>query len=286
MTERLSLPAPAKLNLFLHITGRRSDGYHELQTLFQLLNVGDELTFTATDDGQIYRDYELAGVSAENDIIMRAARLLQQTCRTTHGVRISLQKRLPMGGGLGGGSSNAATTLLGLNRLWDCQLELEELARLGLQLGADVPVFIYGRTAWGEGVGQQLTPVQVPQAWYVVLIPPLHVSTAEVFSDSQLIRDCPPITIRDFLAGRSRNVCEPIVTARHPEIQDAIDALAEFTQASMTGTGACVFGRFDSEAAAQTAWQSLSESWNGFVAEGVGTSPVHTRLNDTAIASE
>ena len=220
----LKLLAPAKLNLFLHITGRRTDGYHLLQTIFQLLDYGDWLSFDVINDVSITRDYTLADVSEQQDLIIRAARLLQQTCHVKQGVRIGLEKRLPLGGGLGGGSSDAATTLLVLNYLWSTDLSLAELAKLGLTLGADVPVFIHGQTAWAEGVGEQLRPVEVPPAWYVVLIPPVNVSTAEVFSDAQLIRDCPPITIRDFLAGQGRNVCQPIVAAKHPEVMAALEA--------------------------------------------------------------
>ena len=275
---QIQLLAPAKLNLFLHITGRRADGYHLLQTIFQLLDYGDVLTFTVTSHPAIVRDYDLVGVPAHQDLVVRAARLLQSHCEIAQGVRIELDKRLPMGGGLGGGSSDAATTLLALNHLWQCGLDLAALAELGLELGADVPVFVQGQTAWAEGVGQVLTPVELPETWYLVLIPQVNVSTSEVFADSQLIRDCPPITIRDFLAGQGQNVCQPIVTARHPEVRAAIEALSNYASAMMTGTGACVFARFETQASATAAWQGLSESWRGFVAKGVQTSPVHTAL--------
>lgn len=270
--------APAKLNLFLHITGRREDGYHLLQTVFQLLDYGDVLGFRLSNDRQIVLVYQLVGVPPERDLILRAAHLLQAHCGIEKGVRIALEKRLPMGGGLGGGSSDAATTLLALNYLWGCGLSKAELAELGLQLGADVPVFIHGESAWAEGVGQDLQAVTLPKAWYLVLIPQVNVSTAEVFADAQLIRDCPPITIRDFLAGQGRNVCQPVVSARYPEVMAALEDLSKFAPAMLTGTGACVFARFDSESAASAAWGALSGTWNGFVAQGTQTSPVHRAL--------
>ena len=269
-------PAPAKLNLFLHIVGRRADGYHLLQTVFQILDVGDSLTFEPLPDRTITRDYDIPGVPYEKDIIIRAAKLLQHTCGTSQGARIGLEKRLPIGGGLGGGSSTAATTLVALNQLWDCHLTLDELAHLGLQLGADVPVFVRGQSAWAEGVGEQLTPVSLPPAWYVVLAPRVSVSTAEVFSDPQLRRDCPAITIRAFLAGQAQlsNVCEPRVRGRYPEVAAALDALSVFSPARLTGTGACVFAAFATEEAAQQAWEQLRNHWSGFVARGVNTSPL------------
>lgn len=276
--QRLQLLAPAKINLFLHITGRRPDGYHLLQTVFQMLDYGDLLTFEVTNEPNISREYTLANVKAEQDLVVRAAKLLQQHCHVSQGVRITLDKRLPLGGGLGGGSSDAATTLLALNYLWSTGLALPELADLGLQLGADVPVFVHGHTAWAEGVGQLLTPVELPEDWYVVLNPQVNVSTAEVFSDSQLIRDCPPITIRDFLAGQGRNVCQPIVAARYPEVMAALEALSRYAPAMMTGTGASVFARFERPDLAEAAWRELSASWQGFVARGVQVSPAHTGL--------
>jgi len=277
-STRIQLPAPAKLNLFLHITGRRDDGYHLLQTIFQFLDHGDVLTFERTDDARITRHYTLANVSDEQDLIMRAARLLQTHAGVQYGVRVTLDKRLPLGGGLGGGSSDAATTLLALNHLWSTGLSLSELATLGLSLGADVPVFVQGRTAWAEGVGDVLTPVELPQDWYVVLCPQVNVSTAEVFSDSQLIRDCPPITIRDFLAGQGRNVCQPVVVNHYPGVMAALKALSGYAPAMMTGTGACVFARFERPDLAEAAWRELSANWQGFVARGVQLSPAHAEL--------
>jgi 4-diphosphocytidyl-2-C-methyl-D-erythritol kinase len=277
-THTITWPAPAKLNLFLHITGRRADGYHLLQTVFQLLDFGDSLQFRITQDGVISRDYELPGVSEEVDLVMRAARRLQAHCNVKRGVSIHLEKRLPAGGGLGGGSSDAATTLVALNRLWQCGLSPQELAELGLRLGADVPVFVHGHTAWAEGVGEYLEPVELPERWFVVLAPAVNVSTPKVFSDPQLIRDCPPITIRDFLTGRGQNVCEPVVRARYPEVAAALEALSRFAPARLTGTGACVFAAFESEAVARSTWAELAGQWQGFVAKGVNTSALLTTL--------
>ncbi|MEJ2362073.1 MAG: 4-(cytidine 5'-diphospho)-2-C-methyl-D-erythritol kinase [Gammaproteobacteria bacterium] len=271
-------PAPAKLNLFLHITGRRADGYHLLQTVFQLLDVGDELAFSPREDGLIRRDYDLPGVSEEVDLVMRAARALQSRSGTRWGAVIHLDKRLPAGGGLGGGSSDAATTLVALNQLWECGLSPQELAELGLTLGADVPVFVEGHSAWAEGVGEQLQAVELPERWFVVLAPAVNVSTAKVFADPQLIRDCPPITIRDFLTGQGQNVCGPVVSAQYPEVAAALTALSRYAPARLTGTGACVFAAFESEPAARNAWAELAGQWQGFVAKGVNTSPLLTTL--------
>ncbi|MDY6979636.1 MAG: 4-(cytidine 5'-diphospho)-2-C-methyl-D-erythritol kinase [Pseudomonadota bacterium] len=271
-------PAPAKLNLFLHITGRRADGYHLLQTVFQLLDYGDRLAFVLRDDSKVHRATDLAGVPADQDLVVRAARLLQEAAGVGAGVDIHVDKRLPMGGGLGGGSSNAATTLVALDRLWNTRLGVDVLAELGMQLGADVPVFVRGHSAWAEGVGEQLQPLDLPDRWYLVLIPPVTVSTAAIFSDSHLRRDCPPITIRDFLAAPESpqwgNVCEAPVRARYPEVAAALEALDTLASARLTGTGACVFAAFETEAAANAAWQQLAENWQGFVARGVNESPI------------
>ncbi|NLY59165.1 MAG: 4-(cytidine 5'-diphospho)-2-C-methyl-D-erythritol kinase, partial [Gammaproteobacteria bacterium] len=247
MSTTLSLPAPAKLNLFLHITGRRKDGYHLLQTLFQFLDYGDTLHFTPRDDGQIRLTSELPGVAAEDNLIVRAARSLQQASGTRLGADIRLDKRLPMGGGIGGGSSDAATTLLGLDRLWNTRLGEDRLAELGLQLGADVPVFVRGRAAWAEGVGEQLTPVEVDEPWYLVVAPACQVSTAEIFSDERLTRDTPAITLAAFREHGGRNDCLPVVTARYPEIRNTLILLNKFCEAKMTGTGSCLFGAFPNE---------------------------------------
>lgn len=273
-------PAPAKLNLFLHITGRRPDGYHTLQSLFQFLDQGDRLDFTPTDAPAVRLLDPVPGVEPEQDLTVRAARLLQRHAGVARGVEIRLDKRLPLGGGLGGGSSDAATTLVVLNRLWDAGLDEDALAGLGLTLGADVPVFVRGRAAWAEGVGERLSPVEVPEPWYLVIVPPVSVSTAAVFRHPELTRDSRPITISDFLAGRSRNDCEAIVRQLHPEIAAALDWLNGRTQARLTGTGACVFGAFRDREAARSAHQALPAGWKGFIARGCNRSPLHAALSE------
>jgi len=273
-------PAPAKLNLFLHITSRRDDGFHNLQTVFQFLDYADTLRFSVRVDGAIRRACDFPGVSEEDDLILRAACLLQRHTGVSLGADIELEKRLPLGGGLGGGSSDAATTLVALNALWNTGLSLTELARLGLQLGADVPVFVHGQAAWAEGVGEALTLVELPQPWFVVLIPSINVSTAGIFADPQLRRDCPAITIRDFLAGAAvYNVCESRVRAQYPEVDAALVALGAYAPSRMTGTGACVFAAFESELAARSACSDLSARWQGFVAQGVNLSPLRGCLD-------
>ncbi|AFJ03236.1 4-diphosphocytidyl-2-C-methyl-D-erythritol kinase [Methylophaga frappieri] len=272
-------PAPAKLNLFLHITGRRADGYHLLQTAFQFLDYGDQLTVTVTSSPEISVTPQLSGVANEDNLIYRAAKLLQAATKTSLGAQIALNKQLPMGGGLGGGSSNAATTLVALNRQWQCQLSDSALAELALKLGADVPVFVYGQAAWAEGVGEILTPITPPEAWYFVVIPNCQVSTAEIFSDSELTRDCEPIKISRFLKGEGRNVCESVVRRRYPEVAEALDWLAQYATAKMTGTGACVFAEFETEAQARQAWRQLPEKWQGFVAKGCNQSPLRQAIS-------
>jgi 4-diphosphocytidyl-2-C-methyl-D-erythritol kinase len=267
-------PAPAKLNLFLHVVGRRADGYHLLQTVFQFLDFGDELAFRVTDDGRIARATPWPDVPEETDLCVRAARLLQAHAGIGKGAEIALTKRIPLGGGLGGGSSDAATTLLALNELWGLGLPRARLAALGLELGADVPVFIQGRSAWAEGVGERLTPVELPEAWYVVLVPPARVSTAEVFADPELTRSSPPITIRDFHAGRTRNDLEPVVRRRYPEIDQAFGWLAQFGTARLTGSGACVFLRVEDAGAGRNILGRIPKPFSGFVARGINRHPL------------
>lgn len=280
----LTLLSPAKLNLFLHIMGRRDDGYHTLQTLFQLLDYGDTLQFIESDTLALTPD--LPGVASADNLIIRAARLLQQHTGCTRGATITLEKRLPMGGGIGGGSSNAATTLLALNHLWDLRLSLDELAALGLQLGADVPVFVRGVTAWAEGVGEHLQAVAMPPRNYLILVPPCAISTARIFSDPALTRNSSPITIAAFLREGGRNDCEPVTKKLYPEVDLALTKLSRFTPAQMTGTGACVFASFVERSAAETVLQQvlqqLPAGFRGFVAGGVNRSPVHTALDITS----
>jgi 4-diphosphocytidyl-2-C-methyl-D-erythritol kinase len=267
-------PAPAKLNLMLHITGRRADGYHELQTVFQFLTVSDWLYFDVHEQTTIQRVGEPAGVPSNADLTVRAATLLRDTTNGSAGVTIYNDKRLPLGGGLGGGSSDAATTLRVLNRLWGLGLTPDELARLGLSLGADVPVFVHGQAAWAEGVGEILTPVTPPEAWYLVLVPPVSVSTAAIFSDPGLTRDTPRTKIPDLLSGVGQNDCEAVVRRRYPEVAAALDWLTGFSPARLTGTGACVFAAFETQADAQTVAAQLPARWSGLVARGVNRSPL------------
>lgn len=280
-------PAPAKLNLFLHITGRRTDGYHNLQTVFQFLDYGDELHFTPRADGVIRAVHALPGVSEEQDLTVRAAHLLQHATGAAQGADIRLEKHIPLGAGLGGGSSDAATTLVALNRLWRTHLAPDALARLGLQLGADVPVFVHGAAAWAEGVGDELAPVTLPEPWYVVITPPCRISTAEIFSAPDLTRTSPPLTMRDFRAEQLpayRNDCEAAVCRRYPEVVDALTRLAAFAPARMTGTGSSVFAAFAHEQQARQALERLAldrlPGWQGFVAQGRNLSPLHQTLAD------
>ena len=271
-------PAPAKLNLTLRILGRRADGYHLLQTLFQFLDRGDELHPTIREDGQVHLLTPVPGVPEEANLVVRAARRLQAATGCRLGVDLRLDKRLPQGGGLGGGSSDAATTLVALNRLWGTGLGEDELAALGLALGADVPVFVRGRAAWGEGVGERLTPVTVPETWFLVLTPPCVVTTADVFRHPKLTRNSPSITIADFFSGDDRNDCLEVVREVHPPVARALAWLDGFAKARLTGTGACVFARFSSQAEAEAVLLQAPPDLAGFVARGLNRSPLLDRL--------
>lgn len=279
---QLILPAPAKLNLMLHILGRRPDGYHELQTLFQFLDHGDELGFSLREDGEIHLRTEMPGVPHDSNLIVRAARSLQQASGTRLGADIWLDKRLPMGGGIGGGSSDAATTLLGLDHLWQTHLGEERLAELGLALGADVPVFVRGRAAFAEGVGERLQPVTLEEPWFLVAVPQVFVSTAEVFTDPELTRNSAPINLRSLLEGGSRNDCQPVVEKRYPEVRNALMWLNKFTSARLTGTGACVFGSFPNRDDADKVARQLPATLPSFVAKGSNISMLHRRLERLA----
>jgi len=272
-------PAPAKLNLFLHITGRRGDGYHLLQTVFQPLSVGDSLDFLCLDEDAVRLETPLPGVAPEQDLVVRAARRLKAEAGYPGGVAVRVHKRLPLGGGLGGGSSDAATTLVALNHLWGLALSCDRLAALGLELGADVPVFVRGRAAWAEGVGERLEPVSLPEPWFLVIHPGVSISTAALFGDPQLTRNCPPITIPDFISGKGGNVFEPLVRARYPQVARALDWLAQAAgEARLTGTGACVFAALKDQAGAEALLDRLPEGWKGFVARGLNRSPLLDRL--------
>ena len=285
----LILPSPAKLNLFLHITGRRSDGYHELQTAFQLLDFGDTVEIHARSDNKIVLLESLEGVPDEDNIVIRAAKLLQQRQTDKNavlGADIKINKRIPMGGGLGGGSSNAASTLLGLNYLWQMGLSNEQLAEIGLSLGADVPVFIYGQNSFGEGIGERLQPLVLPKYWFTVIKPPISVPTAEIFSHSQLTRDTVTIKMAAVfkhlqtadIANALRNDCEATVRREYPEISEALDWLNELGTARLTGTGACIFARFASLAEAEAALAAIPASYTGFIAQGTDRSTAHQAL--------
>jgi 4-diphosphocytidyl-2-C-methyl-D-erythritol kinase len=270
-------PAPGKLNLFLHVVGRRPDGYHQLQTAFQFIDLCDDLRFSARPPGVIERASALAGVAPADDLCLRAASRLVARAGVVPGVAIEVTKRLPVQGGVGGGSSDAATVLVALNELWGLRLPDDELAELGLALGADVPVFIHGRAAWAEGVGEELTPLEPPEPVYLLVRPDARVSTAEVFKAPELTRDSPAITIRDFLLTGGRNDCEPVVRRRFPEVAEALDWLDRFAPARLTGTGSCVYAAMPDEARARAALASLPSRWTGYVVRGLNRSPLAAR---------
>ena len=289
----LTLPSPAKLNLFLHITGQRSDGYHELQTAFQLLDFGDTIEIRQRKDNKIELLESLAGVPDEDNIVVRAARLLQTHQKETNlplGADIRISKRIPMGGGLGGGSSNAASTLLGLNHLWQLGLSLDQLAAIGLSLGADVPVFIYGNSSYGEGIGEQLQALVLPKWWFTVIKPPVSVPTGQIFSHAQLTRDTLSIRIAavfehlqtldiaDHQPIELGNDCEEIVCSEYPDIGEALEWLKQFGTARLTGTGACIFARFGSLAEAEAVLAAIPASYTGFIAQGTNRSTAHQAL--------
>jgi len=270
MAVPITLLSPAKLNLFLHITGQRPDGYHSLQTLFQLLDYGDELTFEANNSGVCQLTTPLAGVDNNNNLIIKAAQALKEATHCTLGANISIDKRLPMGGGVGGGSSNAATTLLALNHLWQTKLTLDELANIGLHLGADVPVFVYGQTAWAEGIGDVLTPVSLVEQWFIVIKPDCHVCTASIFSNEQLTRDTDAITVAAFLDQGGHNDCETVVSKLYPAVAKTLVWLRQHVDsAALTGTGACVFARFETKAEAEKVASHIPYNWDYFIAKGI-----------------
>jgi len=275
-------PAPAKLNLFLHVVGRRRDGYHLLQSVFTLIDRSDRLRFRIRDDGLVRRVNEVPGLAPEDDLAVRAALLLQEASGIRLGADIELDKVIPVGAGLGGGSSDAATVLLVLNRLWATGFEREALGEIGASLGADIPFFIFGRSAWVEGIGERLAPVRVPLRWYVVLTPPLQVSTAAVFAAAELTRDTEPLKMEDFSAQNCtfasresfRNDLEAVVTARYPEVREHLEWLRQHGSARMTGSGGCVFAGFESREAAQRVLSLLPGSMTGFIAQGLEQHPL------------
>jgi len=271
-------PAPGKLNLFLHIVGRRSDGYHLLQTAFQFIDLCDELSFWQRADGVIERIGEVAGVPENADLALRAARVFAAQHRVRAGVGIELRKRLPVQGGVGGGSSDAATVLVALNRLWRLDLSIEALSALGLSLGADVPVFVRGQAAWAEGVGEQLTPAEFPAPIYVIVQPDVTVPTAELFQATELTRDSPIITMTGFLATGGRNDFEPVVRRRYPAVAEALDWLGRVAPARLTGTGSCVYATMPDERTARETLARLPARWRGYVVRGLNRSPLLERV--------
>jgi 4-diphosphocytidyl-2-C-methyl-D-erythritol kinase len=275
-------PAPAKLNLFLHIVGRRSDGYHELQTCFQFVDLCDEITIEVRADGRIRRVAEMPGVAEDADLCVRAARALKTAAGCPLGADIGVLKRIPMGAGLGGGSSDAATCLVALNHLWQLHWPVDDLAALGLKLGADVPVFVRGRAAWAEGIGERLTPLYPPlapfEAIYLILKPNVGVATAEIFQDPELTRNSAPITIHGFLASGGRNDCLAVVRRRYPEVARALDWLSGFGLARLTGTGACVFLALESMERGREILGMLPPAVDAFLARGLNDSPLLERL--------
>ena len=273
-----SWPAPAKLNLMLRVVGRRPDGYHLLQTVFQFVDLCDRISFSWLEDDRVELANPLPGVPPETDLTVRAAQSLRQFTGIRKGVRISVDKQLPMGGGLGGGSSDAATVLVGLNALWQLGLKEQDLIGLGLRLGADVPVFVKGVAAWAEGVGEELTPLELPEPWYVIVVPTCHVSTKEVFNAQDLTRNNPPAKIPDFLAGLRVNDCLPVVRRLFPPVDHALCDLSRFGEAYMTGTGACVYAPFGSEAEARSVAARLEQRWRVCVARGKNRSPLLEKL--------
>ena len=271
-------PAPAKLNLFLHVVGRRPDGYHELQTVFRFLDHGDRLRIRVRDDSRIVRVNAVEGVPVEDDLCMRAARQLQRHAGCTRGAEIELDKVLPLGGGLGGGSSDAATALLVLNHLWGLNLSGVELGALALQLGADVPVFVFGRNAFAEGIGEILTPITLAPAWYVVLVPPVSVSSARIYADPQLTRNTNRIKMSAFFAGAVGNDLEEVVCRHFPVVRFYLDWLKQHAPARMTGSGACVFASFATEHLARDVFASRPSCMNGFVARGLEQHPLRDMI--------
>lgn len=271
-------PAPAKLNLMLRIIGQREDGYHLLQTVFQFVDLCDWLTFHPVDNGEVRLLKTIPGVAEADDLTVRAALLLKAETGCDLGVCIEVEKNLPMGGGLGGGSSDAATTVLVLNELWGLHLPKERLLAMGLSLGADVPVFIYGYSSWGEGVGERLSKIVVPEQWVVIIKPDCHVETKEIFSAKDLTRNSKSIKMPDFIGGEHQNDCLQAVCRRYPPVKEALRDLSEFSEARLTGTGSCVFAQFDSYKAADQAYRKLKNKWVTYLAKGVNESPLFAKL--------
>jgi len=275
----LKLLSPAKLNLFLHITGRRPDGYHNLQTLFQLLDFGDDMTFSPNSNGQLQLRTQFDEVTSDDNLVIKAANLLRRHTGCNLGADITLEKRIPTGAGLGGGSSNAATTLLALNHLWETNVSIETLAELGASLGADVPVFVHGHTAWAEGVGEKLSPVDMPKQHFVVCYPNVHIETAKIFQNKELTRDEDAITLAAFLERGASNSFEKVVRKTYKEVDKALNFMALYAPSKLTGSGSSVFCQFDSEEKAKDVLDKIANIGFCFYATGVNQSPVHYQLS-------
>ena len=278
MVDSLLLHSPAKLNLMLNIIGRRDDGYHLLETVFQFIDLCDDLQFTVNDEGIVRRLPGNSPVAEADDILLKTATLLQSRFQVGKGVNISIDKHIPIGGGLGGGSSNAATCLLALNQLWGLGLSLDQLSEIGIELGADVPVFVGGRAAWGTGIGEVLEPIELNESIYLVIDPRIEVSSAQIFGAQELTRNNDPLTIRDFLRGSGSNVCEPVVRKLYPQVGEAIDWLSQFATARMSGTGACVFATVDSHEQAEAVKSRVPKQWTAYVTRAMNCNPVHQQL--------
>lgn len=270
-------PSPAKLNLMLHITGQRKDGYHDLQTVFQIIDLHDDISIKILSEPIIKRGFGNEDIAEQDDLLIKAAHLIKQHSKKSFGVEISIKKRIPMGGGLGGGSSNAATVLLALNKLFDLQQSNEQLIDLAVQLGADVPLFIFGQSAWAEGIGEQLQAINLPKKHFLVLHPQVFVSTGQLFASSELTRACSPITIRAFLEGEGKNVFQPLVLKQYKEVENAFNWLSQFATTKLTGTGACLFAEFENEQQAQHVHKLIPDRWNSWVVKGLNHSPLHSK---------
>lgn len=282
MFEPISLPAPAKLNLFLHITGRRADGYHELQTVFQFLDLHDRLHFSPLEGDEIQVHPALPGIEPEENLIWRAAELLQKHASCSKGAHIRAEKLIPEGGGLGGGSSDAATTLIGLNHAWMLGCSIKELSELGVRLGADVPIFLHGHAAWAEGIGEHLTDIEPIEPWYLVLRPGCRISTAAVFGHPELTRNTPSQKICALSDPGLHNDCEAVVRGQYPEVDRAMDWLSTFAEARLTGTGSCIFAAFAGRAEAESVLLNLPENWEGYVTQGRNRSILFEELDRLA----
>lgn len=288
LNKTLEFPAPAKINLFLHIVGQREDGYHNLETLFQFINHSDTLTLKATLAPEVNLVTPISGVNNEDNLIIKAAQLLKHKTACPYGVEISIDKILPMGGGLGGGSSNAATILVALNTLWQCNLSLNELAELGLSLGADVPIFVHGFSAFAQGVGEKLSPVAPAESWYLITKPECSISTQQVFTAKDLPRNTPKLDVnsfetKDFMTEQFHNDCQTFVIKQYPEVANLLTWLIEYAPSRMTGTGACIFTRFSSQSEAQALQEKLPQGVSSFVAQGLNKSPLFSAIESLAL---